>query len=123
MADDGSNDELHEVAEVFSDLVHILLNGRRSVLDPARIVSVGARAVPAAEATALTVVSNGELRTEASTDAAGIRVDEIQADVGDGPAWEALEVNETIYIDDLAHEPRWLGSLRASSTKSACAAC
>lgn len=100
--DDTGLGGLAVLAQEFVQLVELLYDGEPSTLTTGRIVEVAAHAVGAAEHVALTVVSDGTLRTEASTSATARMVDEITAEVGHGPAFDALRTSSIVVAHDLA---------------------
>jgi GAF domain/ANTAR domain len=107
MADVEPDNPLNEIAAAFGDLVHLLVDGQSLELKPTRIVMLAVRAITPAESAWLTVVTDGVLRTEASTHATANWIDQVQAEIGDGPAWEALEVSEAVRLDDVTADRRW----------------
>ncbi|MEO6882001.1 MAG: GAF and ANTAR domain-containing protein [Mycobacteriaceae bacterium] len=90
------------LAQEFTQLVELLYEGEPTTLTTARIVEVAAHAVGAAEHAALTVMSNGELRTEATTSATATTIDQITAEVGHGPVFDSMRTSSVVVAHDLA---------------------
>lgn len=90
------------LAQEFTQLVELLYDGEPTTLTTARIVEVAVHSVRAAEHAALTVVSDGKLRTEASTSETARAIDKITAEVGHGPAFDAVRTSSIVVAHDLA---------------------
>ncbi|MEO6879819.1 MAG: GAF and ANTAR domain-containing protein [Mycobacteriaceae bacterium] len=108
--DDSGLGGLAVLAQEFTELVELLYDGEPTTLTTNRIVQVAAHAVGAAEHAAITVVSDGQLRTEAATSMTARTVDEITAEVGRGPAFDALHTSSIVVAHDLAaDDTHWPG--------------
>ncbi len=95
------------LAHEFVDLVEVLYDAETSMLTTDRLVTVATHAVESAEHAAVTVVSDGVLRTEAATSSTASRVDRIAAEVGRGPAFDALHTSSVVIAHDLDADTSW----------------
>lgn len=98
---------LGELAAAFQELVEVLLNGGEVTLTPQRIVDVAAGIMPRCDHAGVVVVEDGQPRMVASTDVISDQVNAIRFDVGEGPALDALVVDDYVKADDLANDARW----------------
>ena len=53
------------------------------------------------------VYARRKVSTPASTDALAVTGDQLQYETGEGPCLSAIWDDETVYVPDLAHDPRW----------------
>lgn len=54
------------------------------------------------------VYAKRKVSTPASTDDLAVTGDQLQYETGEGPCLSAIWHEETVYVPDLAHDPRWL---------------
>ncbi len=100
---------LAELAEDFNTLVEALLDRRDGhSLPPARIVELAVRCMPSGRHFALVISEDGDSsRSLAATSDLPAQVDQLRAEVGQGPALDVLDTNDLIVSNDLAADPRW----------------
>ncbi|QEM43769.1 GAF and ANTAR domain-containing protein [Mycolicibacterium grossiae] len=83
----------------------------RGLRDPqavlAAIVAATVDTVPGSSWAGLAVVSRRKIRPAVPTDDVAARLDQLQTDLGEGPALSALHDRQTVHIDDLAADERW----------------
>jgi GAF domain-containing protein len=63
--------------------------------------------IPACDACSVSVVTDGKVRTRASSDGLAERVDQHQYDEGQGPCLEAIETGASVRSVRFAEETRW----------------
>jgi hypothetical protein len=95
------------LADHLGELVQLLVTEGERSLPPERIVSVAQHLMPTRAHVALTSVHDGHVVTEAASDWTCERVDAIQADMQQGPAFEPLVTNDYINVDDVAATSAW----------------
>ncbi len=107
--DTGDFTALAELAEAFSALVEALQDRRDGhALRPARIVELAMRCLPMGRHVALVISEDGHTtRNLAATSDIPARVDELRAEVGQGPALDVLDTNDLVVSNELAADPRW----------------
>lgn len=102
------DDATGALADEFARLGRFLANEPDSRLPPDRVVRVAARAIPHADACAITLTpSSGRPRTMAATGELPRVVDAIQYATGEGPCLDALEQDDFEMVDDLRTDVRW----------------
>lgn len=87
-----------------------LLSSMRSAFDVlTALVDTAVQRVPGCEHAGVTTVLDrgGRLDTPASTHDIVRRSDSLQAEVGQGPCYDAIWQNDTFRVDDMAGETRW----------------
>ena len=73
----------------------------------AAIVKAAMDHIPGAELAGISLVTEGEIRTVAPTDALVGEVDRLQYETKEGPSVDAIALHETFKTGDLAMEERW----------------
>ena len=103
----GRDDEIAEAAEVFAEVARQLL---REHLVPAtlqRIVELAVEHLDACEHAGITIIEGGRISSPASSGDVPRILDEIQAQVGEGPCVDAIREREVFLTGDLTAERRW----------------
>lgn len=72
-------------------------------------VELAVQNVGGCDAASVSIVrARRDVSTPASTDAMAVTGDRLQYETGEGPCLSAIWEEETVYVPDLAHDPRWL---------------
>jgi GAF domain-containing protein len=104
----GSDDRsIIEVANVFEAIARSLLHEHeiQGTLD--RIVHLAVETLDACEFAGISYVDRREITSPASTDDVPRRLDEIQAEVDQGPCIDAIRSHHVFQTGDLRSETRW----------------
>jgi hypothetical protein len=97
-----------QISETATLLAQAQLSGDRDGGDTLEeITESAARAVPGADYAGITLASGDGIRTLASTDPYVKALDDVQADVREGPCLTAAWENDTVRVHDLTTEQRW----------------
>lgn len=95
------------LADAFTELVKLIADHQTATVGTDRLLSMAARCMPAAQHTGLVVVEDDGLRNLTAGDELIQRLHDLRTEVGEGPALDALEINDLVCSDDLASDPRW----------------
>ena len=71
------------------------------------IVDLAVATVPGCEHAGISFVHRRKISTPAASDAAALRVDAVQSEVGQGPCLDAMLEDQIFKTDDLSTETRW----------------
>lgn len=72
-------------------------------------VALAVQNVGGCDAASVSIVhARRDVSTPASTDDMAVIGDRLQYETGEGPCLSAIWEEETVYVPDLAHDPRWL---------------
>lgn len=71
------------------------------------IVDLAVATVPGCEHAGISFVHGRKISTPAASDAAALRVDAVQSEVGQGPCLDAIRADQIFKTDDLSTETRW----------------
>jgi hypothetical protein len=107
--DDRADDfrAIAELAEAFTAMVELLIQGHPLGLSTAALVAFGQRTMPRTQHTGLLLLEGGVARTVAATSDVPERLDKLRARLGEGPALDVLETNDMVISGDVAGDPRW----------------
>lgn len=95
------------LAAHLADLVRHLDVGDRP-MDPSRLVDLAVRAVPGGRCAGITFIpQHGSPTTMAASSDLPEKVDALQYRFDEGPCLQAIEDNDLVVADDLAHDQRW----------------
>jgi GAF domain-containing protein len=97
----------HLLASTLGDLAMEMreLRDSESVLEVLSTAAV--HIVPGTRWACISMVSGRKVRSHAPTDEVSARLDQMQMDLGEGPAFDVLRERRTVHVEDLAAESRW----------------
>jgi GAF domain-containing protein len=101
-------DEVIQVAETFASVARTLAEDpadMQGALD--KIVTLAVENLDACEFAGITMVEKGRVTSPASSNDLPRKVDEIQAETGEGPCVDAIKEHEVFQTGDLRNEVRW----------------
>jgi transcriptional regulator with GAF, ATPase, and Fis domain len=101
-------DEVVQVAETFATLARTLAEHHgdlQSTLET--IVNLAVESLDACDFAGIFLVEKGEISSPASSNDIPRRVDEIQAELGEGPCVDAIKEREVFRTGELTNETRW----------------
>jgi GAF domain-containing protein len=102
-------------AERISDAARLLEEDNDDDVVLGRLTRLAVELIPGATAAALTVEGQQQLMTFAASDPRIDELHELQFQLGEGPAMEALRYNEPRRIDDIDADDRWPAFRRAAA--------
>lgn len=83
----------------------------RALRDPQAVFHVLSAAavaiVPGSSWAGVSVVAGRKVQSHAPTDEVSSRLDRLQTDLGEGPAFDVLHERQNVYVEDLGTETRW----------------
>ena len=106
MAAEG-DEQLIDVAQTFAEVARALLGEHDMTKTLERIVCLAVEHLEECEFAGISVIAPDRISSPASSNDIPRIVDEIQAEVGEGPCLDAIREREVFKTGDLAGEGRW----------------
>jgi GAF domain-containing protein len=111
MSDQDSRISADPTRHVLASTLGNLAVQMRELRDSESVLEVLATAavdiVPGARWACISLVAGRKVRSHAPTDEVSARLDQMQVDLGEGPAFDVLRERRTVHVEDLAAESRW----------------
>ena len=96
-----------DLAQRFSDLARTLLAEDTVGATLDRMTTLAVAAVGPCELATITLAGDHRLTTPAGSSELAIHIDELQAEVGQGPCLDAMREHRVLVVDDLQSDARW----------------
>lgn len=103
-----ASDDVVQVAETFASVARALVEGHDDLTSALeKIVHLAVEHLDACEFAGISFVEKGTITSPASSNDIPKRLDEIQAETGEGPCIDAIMDHEVFQTGDLCNEHRW----------------
>jgi GAF domain-containing protein len=95
------------LAETFAEMARVLLEERSVEAMLARICHLAVAIVEGCQSAGISIVDSGGITSWLRTDEMARVVDQIQAEIDEGPCIDAIRLHELFISGSLSDEPRW----------------
>jgi GAF domain-containing protein len=102
------DDRSSELTASFSETAQALFTAGNPADTLRAVVDLAVETIDGCDFASIFVVDTNSAATPVGTDSVAAGVDVVQHRAGEGPAFDAINQGGTVYVEDLADDPRWV---------------
>lgn len=103
----ATRDDEFDIEAGFAEIARALFAPDSTTATLQRIVDVAASTIDGCDLAGILVIEDGEVVTAAASDPLVHRLDQLQAETGEGPCLDASSTGSSYYAADIADDRRW----------------